>query len=176
MTSRAHWGSRIGFVLATAGSAIGLGNIWRFPYLAGQNGGCAFLILYLCCVFGLGYFMLLGKLAFGRTAKTNIMDGFKAIDVKLKKQHSPLWGYLGGLMAILNGVIISGVYVIVIGWTFLYTIESGLSLFGAHNPVDAQSGFSGHGDNYCRGCDGIILDDAQDKGRKQYQRHEPGGC
>ncbi len=141
MTSRAHWGSRIGFVLATAGSAIGLGNIWRFPYLAGQNGGCAFLILYLCCVFGLGYFMLLGKLAFGRTAKTNIMDGFKAIDVKLKKQHSPLWGYLGGLMAILNGVIISGVYVIVIGWTFLYTIESGLSLFGAHNPVDAQSGF-----------------------------------
>ncbi len=141
MISRAHWGSRLGFILATAGSAIGLGNIWRFPYLAGQNGGCAFLILYLCCVFGLGYFMLLGKLAFGRTAKTNIMDGFKAIDIKIGKQHSPLWGYLGGFLAILNGIIISGVYVIVIGWTLLYTVEAGLSLFGSNNPIDAQQGF-----------------------------------
>ena len=58
---RTHWGSQIGFILATAGSAIGLGNIWRFPYLAGQNGGGTFLLLYLICIFGLGYFILTAK-------------------------------------------------------------------------------------------------------------------
>ena len=75
---RAKWGSKLGFILATAGSAIGLGNIWRFPYLAGQYGGGAFLLLYLICVFVLGYFMLTAKLAFGRVAQTNLVDGFTA--------------------------------------------------------------------------------------------------
>ena len=55
---RAQWGSKIGFILAAAGSAIGLGNIWRFPYLVAQNGGGAFLLIYLICVAFLGYFLL----------------------------------------------------------------------------------------------------------------------
>ena len=55
---RAQWNSKIGFILATAGSAIGLGNVWRFPYLAAQNGGGAFLLLYLLCIGFLGYFLL----------------------------------------------------------------------------------------------------------------------
>ena len=76
---RTHWGSKLGFIMATAGSAIGLGNIWRFPYLAGQYGGGIFLLMYLLCVAGLGYFMLVSKLAFGRAAQTNLVDGFQVV-------------------------------------------------------------------------------------------------
>ena len=69
---RAHWGSKLGFILASAGSAIGLGNIWRFPYLAGLYGGGIFLLAYLVCVGTLGYFLLTAKLTFGRTAQTDL--------------------------------------------------------------------------------------------------------
>ena len=141
MASRAHWSSRLGFVLATAGSAIGLGNIWRFPYLVGQNGGCSFLIIYLCCVFGLGYFMLVGKLAFGRAAKTNVMDGFQSIGDKMGKRISPFWGRIGGALVLFNGIVISSVYVIVIGWTLFYTFAAFQALTGVEKSIDAQTGF-----------------------------------
>ena len=117
------WGSKIGFILATAGSAIGLGNIWRFPYLAGQYGGGAFLLLYLLCVVGLGYFMLTAKLAFGRSARTNIVDGFRVAGIKNGKTVSRLWGILGGWLSFVTGVMISSVYVVVIGWTLSYVVE-----------------------------------------------------
>ena len=84
---RTHWGSKLGFIMATAGSAIGLGNIWRFPYLAGQYGGGIFLLMYLLCVAGLGYFMLVSKLAFGRAAQTNLVDGFQALKLQNKKKY-----------------------------------------------------------------------------------------
>ena len=77
---RATWGSKIGFILATAGSAIGLGNIWRFPYLVAQNGGGTFILIYLLFVGLLGYFLLTAKLAFAHIAQTNFMDGFKPIE------------------------------------------------------------------------------------------------
>ncbi len=127
---RVHWGSQIGFILATAGSAIGLGNVWRFPYLAGQNGGGTFLILYLICALGLGYFMLLGKLAFGRTAQTNIVDGFQVVAEKNHKSISRIWGILGGWLAFFNAILVSSVYVIVIGWTLCYAVESALIMLG----------------------------------------------
>lgn len=125
-----HWGSKLGFILATAGSAIGLGNIWRFPYLAGSYGGGSFLLLYILCIIGLGYFLLLGKLAFGRVAQTNIVDGFCVVANKNKKQISPLWGYLIGGLSILNALLVTGVYVVVIGWTLSYFVLSAVHLFG----------------------------------------------
>ena len=126
-----HWGSKLGFVLATAGSAIGLGNIWRFPYLAGRYGGGSFLLLYILCVVGLGYFLLLGKLAFGRVAQTNIVDGFSVTAHKNKKKISALWGYLIGGLSVINALLVTGVYVVVIGWTLSYFVLSTVSLFGA---------------------------------------------
>lgn len=137
---RIHWGSQLGFVLATAGSAIGLGNVWRFPYLAGQNGGGTFLLLYLICVFGLGYFLLLAKLAFGRTAQTNIVDGFQAVALKNNKKVSPIWGIMGGWLAFVNAVLVSSVYVVVIGWTLCYLVESGARLIGFSGmPMTAET-------------------------------------
>lgn len=137
---RAHWGSQIGFILATAGSAIGLGNIWRFPYMAGQNGGGSFLLLYLLCVFGLGYFMVLGKLAFGRIGKTNIVDGFSVAAEKAHKKASPLWGIIGGWLGFFNSVTVNSIYVIVIGWTLYYLIKSVLILLSYEPwPIQADS-------------------------------------
>ncbi len=123
---RATWGSKIGFILATAGSAIGLGNIWRFPYLASQNGGGAFLLMYLLCVVFLGYFLLTAKLAFGHIARTNFMDGFKTIDVK----NSPWWGRIGGGLTLFNIFAVGAIYVIIIGWTLSYVVAAGKNLVG----------------------------------------------
>ncbi len=124
---RATWGSKIGFILATAGSAIGLGNIWRFPYLAAQNGGGAFLLMYLLCVIFLGYFLLTAKLAFGHIAKTNFMDGFKVV----KPDVSSLWGKIGGSLTLFNIFAVSSIYVIIIGWTLSYCVAAVNNLVGA---------------------------------------------
>lgn len=136
---RTHWGSKLGFILATAGSAIGLGNIWRFPYLAGSNGGGSFLLMYFLCTIGLGYFLLLGKLAFGRTAQTNVVDGFAVVAKKNNKTVSHLWGWIGGLLAMLNILLVSGVYVVVIGWTLSYVILGIRNLFSNDTLVHAQT-------------------------------------
>lgn len=120
---RAKWGSKIGFILATAGSAIGLGNIWRFPYLAGKYGGGVFLFTYLLCVAVLGYFLLVAKLAFGRAAQTNIVDGFQVTARQNNRSVSPLWGCLGGWLGFINAMLVASVYVIVIGWTASYVVE-----------------------------------------------------
>ncbi len=126
---RALWHGQLGFIFATAGSAIGLGNVWRFPYMAGQNGGGTFLVLYLLCVFGLGYFLLLSKLAFGRCAHSNIIDGFSIVASKNKKTVSPWWGKIAGALSLFNTLLVPGVYVVVIGWTLFYLVHALLYLF-----------------------------------------------
>ena len=127
---RAQWSSKIGFILATAGSAIGLGNIWRFPYLAAQNGGGAFLLIYLVCTAFLGYFLLTAKLSFGHIARTNIIDGFqKVIDEKI----SPWWSRIGGGLTLFNILFVSSIYVIVIGWTLSYVVAAAKNLIGIAN-------------------------------------------
>ena len=122
---RSHWGSKIGFVLATAGSAVGLGNIWRFPYLIAQNGGGAFLLIYLACVGFLGYFLLTAKITFGRLAGTNFMNGFQKV---CPNKTSPWWGRIGGFLTIFNIFFVAAVYVVVIGWTLSYVVMSGQNL------------------------------------------------
>ena len=118
---RAQWNSKIGFVLATAGSAIGLGNVWRFPYLAAQNGGGAFLLIYLICTVFLGYFLLTAKLTFGHIAQTNFIDGFQKV---INRKISSWWGKIGGGLTLFNIFFVSSVYVIVIGWTLSYVIAA----------------------------------------------------
>ena len=73
---RGKFGSKVGFVLAAAGSAIGLGNIWKFPYLAGENGGAVFLILYLGFVFTIGLSVMLAEFAIGRASEKNPVGAF----------------------------------------------------------------------------------------------------
>jgi NSS family neurotransmitter:Na+ symporter len=115
--SREVWSSKTGFILAAAGSAIGLGNIWRFPYVLGENGGAAFLFVYLACIAVIGVPVLIGEILIGRTGKRNPIGSFKALS------SSRFWPYVGG-MGILAGFMILSFYAVVAGWSFGYIIEA----------------------------------------------------
>ena len=80
---REHWGSRIGFILAASGSAIGLGNIWKFPYIAGENGGAAFIFVYLVCIAVIGLPVLIAEILLGRTTQRNPVGAFKRLSACL---------------------------------------------------------------------------------------------
>ena len=86
---RDQWSSNFGFLMAAAGSAVGLGNLWKFPYIAGMNGGGVFLIIYLLLLILLGAPILLTEMAIGRSSRLNAIDACKAI--------APKWGFVGGM-------------------------------------------------------------------------------
>jgi NSS family neurotransmitter:Na+ symporter len=117
MSKRATFGSRIGTILASVGSAVGLGNIWRFPYEAGQNGGGAYLVIYLACVLLLGMPLMMTEFFVGRRTRTNAVDAFGVL--------SPRKGWKAvGFMGILGAFMILGFYSVVAGWTFEYIWEA----------------------------------------------------
>ncbi|HYF67717.1 MAG TPA: sodium-dependent transporter [Ohtaekwangia sp.] len=115
MTNRGNFSGRIGFILAAAGSAVGLGNIWRFPYLAGQNGGAVFLFLYLACIFLLCYPVMVGEIAIGRAANSDAYGSYK-------KFGGRRWGILG-ILGIIAGILILSFYNVVAGWAFGYFLN-----------------------------------------------------
>lgn len=117
MSERGSFGSKIGIVLATAGSAVGLGNIWRFPYMTGQNGGAAFLLIYIVCIFLLGIPGMVSEFIVGRHAQTNAA---RAYDLLSKGRPWKWVGYLG----ILTSTIILGFYSVVAGWCLQYLFAS----------------------------------------------------
>lgn len=121
--TRGSWGSRFGFVLAAAGSAVGLGHIWRFPYVTGENGGAAFVILYILCVFMIGVPILFAELSLGRHSHKNPVGAIKAI-----APHG-VWKYLGYL-GVATGLFILSYYTLIAGWTFGYIFKTLLQ-----NPV-----------------------------------------
>lgn len=114
---REQWGSRIGFVLAAAGSAIGLGNIWRFPYVTGENGGGAFVIVYLACIAVICLPYLFAELALGRNSQKNPVGAISAI-----KKGTP-WVLVGGL-CVLTGIFILSYYGVVAGWALGYIFKA----------------------------------------------------
>lgn len=117
MANRGNFSGRIGFILAAAGSAVGLGNIWKFPYLAGQNGGAVFLLIYLTCILLLCYPVMAGEIAIGRKAGTDAYGSYQ-------KLGGGKWGYLG-LFGILAGIFILSFYNVVAGWAFGYFLHIG---------------------------------------------------
>lgn len=121
---RAMFATRLGAVAAAVGSAVGLGNIWRFPYETGQNGGAAFLLIYLCAVALLGVPLLIAEFTIGRSAHSNVARAFK------KLAPGTPW-YWVGVMGILVSVIILGFYLIILGWTFSYTFRAIINDFAS---------------------------------------------
>jgi neurotransmitter:Na+ symporter, NSS family len=113
---RASWGSRIGFILAVAGSAVGLGNIWRFPYIVGQNGGAAFILVYFASLLLIGFPVFMSEILIGRATQTSPSGAFALLGGKI-------WGLLGK-MTIITGFIVSAFYSAVAGWILGYLIES----------------------------------------------------
>jgi neurotransmitter:Na+ symporter, NSS family len=132
--ARAHWGSRAGFIFAAAGSAVGLGNIWRFPYITGQHGGAAFLFVYLICLLLIGFPVLIAELLIGRTTQSSPSGAFE----KLGK--SKLWGSFGKL-TILTGFIVSTFYSAVAGWVLGYLVEA---LRGGITQFNVSADAAGH--------------------------------
>jgi NSS family neurotransmitter:Na+ symporter len=114
---RDSFSSKFGVIAAAAGSAIGLGNIWRFPYVAGQNGGGAFLIIYLVFVAAIGIPVMMSEFVIGRSAQLNPVGAFKKI-APGKKWH------LIGLLGVVSAFIILAFYTVVAGWTLEYLVQS----------------------------------------------------
>lgn len=113
---RGSFSSRIGFILAAAGSAIGLGNIWKFPSVTGANGGGAFLIIYVGMVLAIGFSVMMAELAIGRAAERNPVGAFR----RMKGGPWVLVGYLG----VVTGFVILSFYSVVGGWTLAYALKS----------------------------------------------------
>ncbi len=114
--ARSQWGSRLGFILAAAGSAIGLGAIWKFPYVAAQNGGGAFLLIFLAFVFTLGVTLMMAEMAMGRAAHDSAVGTFRKLGGKP-------WSVVG-YICVLVGFLILSFYSVVGGWTIAYLVKS----------------------------------------------------
>jgi len=121
--NREQWGSRFGFIMAAAGSAIGLGNIWRFPYITGKYGGAAFVAVYLAIVFSLGISIMLAEMVIGRNSGLNAVGAFR----KLKGGAWPIVGWMG----VIAGFIILSFYGVIAGWTIAYMLKSFTGLMEA---------------------------------------------
>lgn len=117
MSNKAQFATKIGLIAATVGSAVGLGNVWRFPILAQSNGGAAFLLVYVVCVFLLGIPVMLAEFSLGRGGKADAVGSFMHVTPGKK------W-WLAGALAILASYIILSYYMVVAGWTLEYTLQS----------------------------------------------------
>lgn len=119
MALREEWSSNLGFVLAAVGSAVGIGNIWRFPYIVGTSGGGAFLVTYLIVVFSFGLTFMLLELAVGRRYQSSILSAFEKIRKRFK--------WIGLLTVIVTFVILS-YYLVILGWILSYLVISVLGM------------------------------------------------
>lgn len=116
-SSRGTWNSKLGFILAAAGSAVGLGNIWGFPTQVADNGGAAFILIYLVCCLIIGFPVMIAELTIGRRTQKNPVGAFKALSNGNK--FVPLIGYWG----VICGVMILSFYVVISGWTLAFVFE-----------------------------------------------------
>ena len=128
-SDRVSFGSKIGAILVAAGSAVGLGNIWRFPYEAGNHGGAAFILVYLACVFVLGMPIMIAEFTVGRRAKASTGRAFGLL------ANNGKWNCIG-MLGVLAGLLILGYYSVVAGWTLEYIVSSVTNGFVDKKPED----------------------------------------
>ena len=143
MSERVSFGSKIGAILAAAGSAVGLGNIWRFPYEAGNHGGAAFILIYLGCVFLMGMPIMIAEFTVGRRAKASTGRAFGVLSPGTQ------WKWIGYL-GVLAGLLILGYYSVVAGWTLEYIIASVSNGFADKTPEDFVAIFQDFSQNPVR--------------------------
>ena len=121
-----HWSSRMAFVLAVTGSAVGLGNIWKFPYVVGQNGGGAFVLVYLACVAIIGLPVMMSEILMGRRGRRNPIATMALLGAEEGKSQN--WRWVGG-MGVLAGILILSFYSVIGGWTLSYVLKSASGMF-----------------------------------------------
>jgi NSS family neurotransmitter:Na+ symporter len=136
VTPRDSFTSKIGIIAAIAGSAVGLGNIWKFPYITGIYGGGAFVLVYLLCIAIIGMPVMLSEFVIGRKAQRNAIGSFK------KLAPGTLW-FIPGVMGLVAAFMILAFYGVVAGWTLEYLLKSILNSFAGKNPADLEGMFGG---------------------------------
>ena len=128
--SRAGFGSKLGLILATAGSAVGLGNVWRFPYMTGADGGAVFILIYMCCILFLGIPCMVSEFIIGRHGASNTARAY----TKVAGKGSP-WRWVG-FLGVATGFLITGYYAVVAGWCLQYMYASATNqLQGDHAAI-----------------------------------------
>lgn len=131
---RANFGSKLGVILASAGSAVGLGNIWRFPYETGNHGGAAFILIYLGCILLLGLPIMIAEFLIGRRSRSNTAGAYQILAPKTQ------WKWVGR-MGVLAGFLILSYYSVVAGWTLEYVIEAVTNSFSGKSSADFITSF-----------------------------------
>ena len=138
--SSAHWSSRFAFVMASVGFAVGLGNIWRFPYVTGENGGSAFVLIYLLCAFCIGVPCLVAELVIGRRGQHSPPQAMAR--VAEESGRSRHWGLVGG-MGVLTAFTIAVTYAVVVGWVLWYLSKAVMTGFAGIDAATAAQEFEG---------------------------------
>lgn len=131
---RANFGSKLGVILASAGSAVGLGNIWRFPYETGNHGGAAFILIYMGCVILLGLPIMISEFLIGRRSKANTAGAYR------KLAPGTHWHWVGR-MGVLAGFLILSYYSVIAGWTLEYIMQAATDSFAAKSSADFIASF-----------------------------------
>ncbi len=126
---RGEWGSKAGFILAAAGSAVGLGNVWKFPYITGENGGGLFVIIYLICIALVGLPIMIGEVMLGRMTQRAPVGAFRKLD-----GDKSIWQGVGWV-GVLAGFVILSYYSVVAGWALEYTVLAGRGEFASGEPA-----------------------------------------
>ncbi|NND66448.1 MAG: sodium-dependent transporter [Halioglobus sp.] len=139
VASSDHWSSRFAFLMASVGFAVGLGNIWRFPYVTGENGGAAFVLIYLACAFLIGMPILMAELLIGRRGRGSPTTAM--VNNAKESERSTLWRFVGG-MGLLAAYTIEIVYSVVVGWVLWYLFKALTTGFDGVDAVAAQAEFS----------------------------------
>lgn len=121
-----QWSSRLAFILAATGSAVGLGNIWKFPYIAGESGGGAFVLIYVLCVAAIGVPIMMAEVLIGRRGRQSPINTMRTLAEE--EGRRPAWQYLGwgGVVA---GFLILSYYSVIAGWALAYVFRSGSGVF-----------------------------------------------
>lgn len=133
-----QWSSRLAFILAASGSAIGLGNIWKFPYLVGEHGGGAFVLVYLLCVIVIGLPIMMAETMLGRRGRQNPINTMASLAEEAGA--NPLWRHVGWL-GVLAGFLILSYYSVIAGWSMAYIVKMAGGFMDRVSPANAQQTF-----------------------------------
>ena len=134
--SREHFASRLGFILISAGCAIGLGNVWRFPYITGEYGGAAFVLLYLVFLVILGMPVMVMEFAVGRASQRSAAQAFDKLQPSGKWHWFSWWGYIGCMILMMF-------YTTVCGWMLSYVPQMASGMFNGADAAFAGAAFNG---------------------------------
>ncbi|MDJ0806937.1 MAG: sodium-dependent transporter, partial [Gammaproteobacteria bacterium] len=134
-----QWSSRLIFILAATGSAVGLGNIWKFPYIAGENGGGAFVAIYLICIAAIGVPIMMAEVMLGRRGRQSPINTMRSL---AKEENANAVWSLVGWSGVLAGFFILSYYSVIAGWALAYVIRSAGGVFNGIDTVGVQAVFN----------------------------------